>query len=497
MAPREFFKGLSKGDHTISSLSVRRQQISNSQKSPPQYQYQALPPGPYIRILHLLPGQAADPISCSLRTGSLYSVARQYDALSYEWGSSPETKVIEVDGCVLHVRLKLSAFLKLIRKRNTIVKLWIDAICIDQSSANEKNHQVQQMWSIFNNASTTRVFLDTDVNCPELWDWRHSDLISITLSVSAQAMMKILNARYWTRLWIVQEIIASENIIIHISAYKSLPWKEFSDRCLKVVGIFNDSDCGLPQQAMLNLKLRGLITLDLHRWVSSGEQSLRSSWQGLIRDYGEKRCLDARDHIFALNAMAISPVAIDYTRHPLNLFADVMKAETDHLRPGNSFAEDLWQVLGLQDLPVTDPQLYSNHFLRMGVQSSFPHEARTVHNLKGECRKTTMNDSLFTLAISESPNISLVTSDIIRHRGKRNRRLRRPRPCTGIALTQQQEQDMTQTTIQNLAASMKGAQFIFETVHERSLLLRSRTTLRLSALAYHHIRTVSNFQQID
>ena len=115
------------------------------QPKQPSYKYQALPYGPYIRILRLLPGQADEPIRCSLQIASLDSVAGQYDALSYEWGSSSETQGIEVDGCRLSIRSNLFAFLKLLRDHEETLHLWADAICIDQCAIDEKNHQVQHM----------------------------------------------------------------------------------------------------------------------------------------------------------------------------------------------------------------------------------------------------------------------------------------------------------------------------------------------------------------
>lgn len=84
----------------------------------------------------------------------------------------------------------------------------------------KKNHHVQQMSSVYCNASTTRVFLNTDVDFPQLWDSRWGDFVTKQPTTARQALMRVLDASYWTRFWVMQEIIASNHVTVNVSPAK-------------------------------------------------------------------------------------------------------------------------------------------------------------------------------------------------------------------------------------------------------------------------------------
>ena len=73
-----------------------------------------------------------------------------YTALSYTWGKGKNEKTISVDGCSVVVRRNLWDFLSQMRDRQEWGRLfWIDALSIDQSSTEERNHQVKLMADIY------------------------------------------------------------------------------------------------------------------------------------------------------------------------------------------------------------------------------------------------------------------------------------------------------------------------------------------------------------
>jgi hypothetical protein len=59
---------------------------------------------------------------------------------------------IIIDGGLFLVRRNLSCALKELRRDCEPRALWIDAICINQSDADERGHKVSQMGSIYSNA---------------------------------------------------------------------------------------------------------------------------------------------------------------------------------------------------------------------------------------------------------------------------------------------------------------------------------------------------------
>jgi len=74
-----------------------------------------------------------------------------YEALSYTWGPPLPTKTINIDGKSFEIRENLGAFLDQLRNGITILDeqysplpnpkyIWIDQICIDQTSQDEKSY---------------------------------------------------------------------------------------------------------------------------------------------------------------------------------------------------------------------------------------------------------------------------------------------------------------------------------------------------------------------
>jgi hypothetical protein len=90
-------------------------------------------------------------IRCTLFNASLKD-APEYRAVSYVWGDSKITFPVWVSGDEIEVTGNLLAALKRLRLESSLLTLWIDAICIDQSNILERNEQVQLMRYIFEQA---------------------------------------------------------------------------------------------------------------------------------------------------------------------------------------------------------------------------------------------------------------------------------------------------------------------------------------------------------
>ena len=87
----------------------------------------------------------------------------QYEALSWCWSSSEEdyTVLIKRNNTTFRnrVRKELSLALKYLWRPDRERILWIDAICIDQSNPDERNHQVQMMSRVYTRAQQVCVWL--------------------------------------------------------------------------------------------------------------------------------------------------------------------------------------------------------------------------------------------------------------------------------------------------------------------------------------------------
>jgi hypothetical protein len=111
-----------------------------------------------IRLLTLCPGDWNDVIQCFTRVASLDSNP-VYEAISYAWGNSKDTKTILLDGHKVGLRSNLESALRHLRKPNQALSLWADALCIDQENVAEKTNQVSLMKEIYSACNRVYIWL--------------------------------------------------------------------------------------------------------------------------------------------------------------------------------------------------------------------------------------------------------------------------------------------------------------------------------------------------
>jgi hypothetical protein len=121
--------------------------------STPDFLHDPLPdPQSYIRLLEILHGEANEQIVCQLTTWSVHD-APAYYALSYTWGNPKDTTEIVINGSPATVTANCEYALRQAHACTNNILLWMDALSIDQSSTQEKNHQVAMMGQIYEKAA--------------------------------------------------------------------------------------------------------------------------------------------------------------------------------------------------------------------------------------------------------------------------------------------------------------------------------------------------------
>ena len=120
--------------------------------------------GRQIRVLVLRAGCESDPLRCDLEHTNLQQ-GPNFEAVSYIWvdangDDSLSSEVLcRLPKRSIAITRNCEAALRRLRKPNTDRRLWIDAICIDQSNVLERNHQVKNIIASFRSASRVLVFL--------------------------------------------------------------------------------------------------------------------------------------------------------------------------------------------------------------------------------------------------------------------------------------------------------------------------------------------------
>ncbi|ROW05666.1 hypothetical protein VMCG_05273 [Cytospora schulzeri] len=111
-----------------------------------------------IRILHLLPGEGDDPIRCELQLANLGDQP-YYEALSYVWGDAQDVRPILLEGREVQVTTNLEAALRGLRFPAETRRMWVDALCINQTDDVEKTHQVHLMAEIYKETALALLWL--------------------------------------------------------------------------------------------------------------------------------------------------------------------------------------------------------------------------------------------------------------------------------------------------------------------------------------------------
>ncbi|KAI1327097.1 hypothetical protein F5Y16DRAFT_203207 [Xylariaceae sp. FL0255] len=113
-----------------------------------------------IRLIDVLPGNFRAPIYCELVEQALTSCP-YYDALSYSWhrGDGSQDEVIICNAKPMYISANLHAALQRLRLPSGKVRLWVDAISINQSDPDERAFQVSMMRQIYENSNKVLIWL--------------------------------------------------------------------------------------------------------------------------------------------------------------------------------------------------------------------------------------------------------------------------------------------------------------------------------------------------
>ncbi|RDW91856.1 hypothetical protein BP5796_01250 [Coleophoma crateriformis] len=201
-----------------------------------------------------------EPISCSIHHIDTNAEV-SYAALSYAWGEPAPTSSIWLDGQPYRVTRSVRAALEVLRRQGrewdyTTRLLWIDAICIDQSTYHERTQQVQIMSTIYQRAHHVFVWLgqyyerddnlelqrniwgfsrvvpgtpaimqaifqllnDLNVTCSSMFgiDQYFQSPRKPTLDYQCWAYLSILFRRPWfERLWVIQELAMARKTVVY------------------------------------------------------------------------------------------------------------------------------------------------------------------------------------------------------------------------------------------------------------------------------------------
>lgn len=273
---------------------------------------------PSFRLARLKAGHGEEPISCELINALFDDDIIDYEAVSYTWGtSSVHFGVVWLNGREFLVGYNLWSVLHDLRLSDQDRYIWVDAICIDQESHGERNHQVQQMRGIYGRAhrvvfwlgpltTSIRLLMDwlaiVQNENPGGWPLKVDELrVSSPVDYTAMrdGLSEILSRPWFGRVWILQEVANARTALVHCGSRaifaKVLP------SCPKLFDIQPPPHC----QAVLDV-MPGSSRLT--SWWSQGRDVLT-----LLRKFGGSGASRDHDRIYALRGLCDSDTEIPPT----------------------------------------------------------------------------------------------------------------------------------------------------------------------------------------
>lgn len=196
----------------------------------PKYRYTSLDgTGQEIRLLSLQPRANSSQLQCTLSTKSLAGPG-PYEALLYVWGDKTERLPLIIDGSELQITRNLGRALRHLRFEDKPRILWVDAICINQEDDEERSSQVQQMRYTYDKAEQVIMWLgretsDSHLAMELIQELKMEKISKVSVLDSLQdirkrekwmAFMKLCARKYWSRLWILQEVASVPKNVVYI-----------------------------------------------------------------------------------------------------------------------------------------------------------------------------------------------------------------------------------------------------------------------------------------
>jgi hypothetical protein len=285
-----------------------------------------------IRLVHLLPGVEADMINCRTEEVTLSQVP-QYFAISYTWGPPKETDIIALNGQPFSIRRNLWDLLQHFRLPHQSRTLWIDAICINQSSIPERNAQVRIMGRIFAQAECVLVWLGeeddgSDKAMKTLGRFDHQELSPEDFDQTRRWKKEItalMRRNYWSRTWVIQELFLASQLEVHCGK-TSISWRALER--------FANYLQALPDHTWSSRKsvtdLAAIKSTFAFRLIEQKQISEVPDLIDLMELSRFSQCEDPRDKVFALLSLANGKpngdsLVPDYSQSVVQLYDDVTR----------------------------------------------------------------------------------------------------------------------------------------------------------------------------
>jgi hypothetical protein len=295
----------------------------SSSASPSPYEYTPLnyKLGQEIRLLVVKPGEPSDRLQCDVIRVNLEDQP-EYEAVSYTWTSDDQDATLSRSiNCgndrYIAITANCDTALRQLRRRGLKRRLWVDAVCINQTNIKERNHQVGLMDRIYSQARSVRICISDELfNYKEFFRWLQDTSTENLFYIEKWHCYRtnlLFSLRYFQRAWIIQEVVLAKTVYLLVNDDEILLSSRVIDR-LSV--IFKSTDCQLP----------GVLRIRHNKADSTPSINIVTC----LRAGFTVHCTDARDKVFAvlslMDTQARSLIPVDYSLDVTSVYASAVIA---------------------------------------------------------------------------------------------------------------------------------------------------------------------------
>jgi hypothetical protein len=313
------------GEAVFETVSLETSAFEPSNPIPYKYTRLNYNLGLEIRLLVVHPGGPSDQLRCDIIHVNLQDEL-DYEAVSYTWTSDDGDATLSRSICCdankyISVTVNCDKALRQLRRRGLKRQLWIDAVCIDQTNTNERNHQVGLMDRIYSQARNVRICIWEPCFSAELSNYNnffrylqngYTESMVDTETWLFPMMRRLFAFRYFTRAWVIQEVALARAAYLLVNDNELLLSCKIMERLALIA---RQNNYQLP--AVLRTRL-------------NDHSTPFTSIITCLRVGATCECIDARDKVFAvcslMDTYSRSLIPVDYTLDVASVHASAVIA---------------------------------------------------------------------------------------------------------------------------------------------------------------------------
>lgn len=349
---------------------------------PDETVYKPLNPNSGFRLIELLASpNLSDPIACKLVYATLKSYP-PFEALSYVWGTCPDTERISIDDGTLEITTTLAAALRHLRLPDTPRLIWADAICINQHNLDEKSNHVSYMAEVYRRCTKDLLWLGENAevlqNAGAAMEFfgsisgvtrKERQMVSDELDSSASEELHVMEDKLkdlfarssvWKRVWIVQELAHAPDIHL-VAGDATLTWDAVEgflqpEQYIERYGIPDAFHGPFSHEWSIRTWAGGAIAFPQimchqRRLVRQSERVEGATMLDVLSRFRYTKSTDPKDKIYALLSLVTDrlPITVDYKLPTRTIYTDCMKKLIEHDGSLDPLVQSAWEMYGNKD----------------------------------------------------------------------------------------------------------------------------------------------------